>query len=186
MMDNKKTKSSLPFIRAYNILLERKDLKPAEKLVLIVICRYLPSPFWGSNATIAKNLGFSTRRVERLLKRLKCKGFIKAGYAHKIRDGKNHTVRVIVPLHIPLKCVLADFKINTGQNDGLDAGQIDGSVPSIQSKTTVKTADLLEKSRKRIERPRSLPLPAPRQAKTLTEDRQRERIRKQIVLLKAS
>jgi hypothetical protein len=207
-MNDKKTKTSLPFIRAYNILLERKDLKPAEKLVLLVICRYLPSPFWGSNSTIAKNLGCSVRRVERLLKKLKCKGVIKAGYAHKGRNGKNHTVRVIVPLCIPAKCVLTDFKIDTGQIDGQDTGQKDGSTPSIQSQTTVKTADLLERSRKRIERARSLPLPALGQAKTLTEDQPdgevspasaladseaglkadqlRERLRKQIALLKAS
>jgi len=185
-MYNKKTKSDLPFMRAYNILLERKDLTPAEKLVLTVICRYWPSPFWGSNSTIAANIGCSVRRAERLLKRLKCKGFIKAGYAHRNRNGKNHTVRVIVPLCMPVKCVLTDFKIDTGQIDGQNTGQNDGSTPSIQSQTTVNSADLLERSRKRIERARSLPLPALGQAKTLTENQLKERIRKQIALLKAS
>jgi hypothetical protein len=179
--------TSLLFVRAYDFLLERNDLKPAEKLILILVCRYWPSPCWDSNATIAKRLGFSTRRVERLLKKLKSKKVIKTGYGHRTRSGKNHTVRIMVPLCIPGKCVLTDFKIDTGQDDGRPAGRNDGSIPSNLSQTTVKMADLLERNRKKIERSTPhlqifkfelsegagstpLPLPAKGQAKALIEN----------------
>ena len=185
-MNGKKTKSTLPFIKAYNVVLERKDLRPAEKLVLTIIGGYLPSPFWGSNATIAKNLGISARWVERLLKKLKSKGLIRAGYAHKVRGGKKHTVRVIIPLCIGEKCVLTDCKIDTDQPDGLRPVLQDGSMPTNRDKTTDRQADLLERNRKRTERARSLPLPALRQAKTLTENQRRERMRKQIALLRTT
>jgi hypothetical protein len=191
-MTDKKEKKSLPFVKAYTFLLEKKDLKPAEKLVLIIICRFWPSPFWGSNSTIAKNLGCSVRYVERLLKKLKCKGFIKSGYAHKDRDGKNHTVRVIVPLFFSEKC-----KLPTGQFDGQHTGQNDGSIPTNLSKTTDQLTDLIERNRKENREATPLPLPALEQAKALkekmampkmrmTEQEFQERRRKQIKALMES
>jgi len=73
----------------------------------------------------------------------------------------------IIPLCISGKCVLADFKIDTGQIDGQDTGQNDGSIPTNRDKTTDQTADLLEMNRK--ENRESTPLPAKRQAKALIE-----------------
>jgi len=168
-VNNKKTKASMPFIKAYQFLLERKDLKSAEKLLLITLCRFWPSPFWGSNATLADMLGISLRRVERILKRLKSKKFIKAGYAHKPRDGKNHTVRVIVPLCMPEKCVMKDFE-DAEQIDGCQTELNDGSIPSNCVKSTVKQADLIERNRRMNIKATALPLPAQTQAKPLIKN----------------
>lgn len=172
MANDKKTKTSKPFVRAYTFLLERKDLRSAEKLVLMILCRFWPSPFWGSNASIAQMLGISVRRVERILKSLKSKKVIKAGYAHKPRNGQNHTVRLIVPLCMPERCVLKDIKIDTGLNDGCITEQTDGLIPSNCAESTVKRADLIERNRRMNIKATSLPLPAEEQAKTLAENQQ--------------
>jgi len=168
-MPVQKEKTSLPFVRAYNFLLEKKDLKPAEKLVLIILCRFWPSPFWGSNSTIAKSVSLSSRQIERLLKSLKSRGIIKTGYAHKNRNGKNHTVRVIVPLCIPGKCVLTDCKTTTDRNDGMTPVKNDGQIPTNQAQTTVRNVDLIERNRKENREATPLPSPAKKQAKALIE-----------------
>jgi len=161
----------MPFIRAYNTLLARTDLTPAEKLVLCVICQYWPSPFWGANSAIAESLGFSAVYIEKLIKRLKQKGIIKAGYAHRNRDGKHHTVRVVVPLCLPGKCVLSDTKISPIQLEGTSTIQEDGAVPSNQTQTPLQSYDLLERNRKENIKATSLTLPALGQSKTLAENR---------------
>ena len=195
-MEIRETKTSLPFIRAYNFLLEKKDLKPAEKLVLIVLCRFWPSPFWGANSTIAKNLGCSERHVQRLLNKLKCKGFIKSGYAHKNRDGKKHTVRVIIPLCMPGKCVLTDNKA-AHDVDVVAAHDIGVVTPTTnRALTHDKHVTLLEGNRKENRESTPLPLPALGQAKALkekmmpktriTEQEFQERRRRQIKALMES
>ena len=90
-------KSTMPFMKAYDFLLNRKDLTSAEKLVLIVICRFWPNPCWASNAKIAQSLGFTVRYIEKVVRCLESKGVIKRGYAHTTRKSGPHTIRVIVP-----------------------------------------------------------------------------------------
>jgi hypothetical protein len=94
---NDKIKPALPFAKAYNFLLKDGNLTSAEKLVLIVICRYWPKPYWDTNQHTAEDLGFTERYIEKIIKRLKVKGYIKAGYAHTTKNSRPHTVRVIVP-----------------------------------------------------------------------------------------
>ncbi len=159
----------MPFIRAYTSVLNRKDLTSSEKLVLSVICRYWPSPFWGANATIADILGFSVVYIEKLIKRLKQKGLIKAGYTHRNRDGKHHTVRVIVPLCLTGKCVLSGMKISPIRLAGMSTVQEDGEVPSNQTQTPIQSYDLLERNRRKNIKATSLTLPALGQSKPLAE-----------------
>jgi hypothetical protein len=150
-MNGKTTKSKLPFMRAYNSLLEKsaKDLTPAEKLVLIVICRYWPNPCWNSNQTIAKNLGFSERYVEMIIRRLAGKKYITKGFAHTDKGGKPHTVRVIVPLCFSEKCSLKIKWILPEQPFGQQTEQQDGQHPNNRSFPPEQPFDLIERSRKR-------------------------------------
>ncbi|MDD5135407.1 MAG: hypothetical protein PHP01_08360 [Phycisphaerae bacterium] len=170
MAGDKKTKTSMPFIRAYTFILEKKDLIPAEKLVLMSLCRYWPSPFWGSNSSVALSLGYTARYVQRIISRLKAKGYIKAGYAHKIQDGENYTVRLIVPMCFEGKCRLSDFKIDH------DLQVVGGNGPEDRSPAAYSTQadglqdDLLERNRKNNIKLMSLPLPGEEQAKTLASD----------------
>ena len=75
----------------------------------------------------------------------------------------------IIPLCIPGKCVLTDCKTDTGQNDGLSTVKMVGQIPSIQSQTTVKMVDLIERNRKENREATPLPSPAKKQAKALIE-----------------
>ena len=90
----------------------------------------------------------------------------------------------IIPLCISGKCVLTDFKMDTDQSDGMTTDQSDGSIPTNRDKTTDQSDTLLERNRRENIKATSSPLPALRQAKTLTENQQRERIRKQIKILR--
>jgi len=169
-MPDKKGKTSLPFIRAYSFLLEKKDLKPAEKLVLITICRYWPSPFWGSNSTLALSLGYEVRFVQKIISKLKTKGYVKTGYAHKIRNGKNHTVRVIVPMCFEEKCKLSGFKIDNVQLDVARNVQLDTSPTSYRVQKDVQSDTLIERNRRMNREATPLPLPSEKQAKALREN----------------
>ena len=42
-------KLDLPFAKAYNFLLADTNLTASEKLVMIIVCRYWPNPYWGTN-----------------------------------------------------------------------------------------------------------------------------------------
>ncbi|MBN1786949.1 MAG: helix-turn-helix domain-containing protein [Sedimentisphaerales bacterium] len=171
-MSEKKQKS-LPFVKAYTFLLEKKDLKPAEKLVLFTVCRFWPQPCWHSNATIAEIVGFSVRWVEKVLKSLKTKGYIKAGYAHRQKEGKYDTLRIIRPACLPGKCQMPDnitFKepdLSAGIATDLQTGQ----PPTNQSQMTDLQTDLLERNRRENRKATPLPLPVAEQAKAL-EDQQ--------------
>jgi hypothetical protein len=114
----KKSSSQMVFMRAYDILLKRKDLTSAEKLVLIVVCRYWPNPYWGTNLGIAQGLGFTERYIEKVIGRLAAKGAIKRGFAHKTKNGQPHTLRVIVPKCFSEKCRLKMKWIKPEHIDG--------------------------------------------------------------------
>lgn len=99
--NNEKVKEKLPFIKAYMFILNDPDLIPAEKLVLLVVCRYLPDFCYHTNRQIAEICGFSERYIEKLVSRLKAKKRIKTGYSHTSKNGSPYTVRVMVPARVP-------------------------------------------------------------------------------------
>ena len=150
---------NLPFMKAFAFLLNKADLTPAEKLVLIVICRYWPRPYWDSNLTIAKNLSVTERYVEMIIRRLAGKKYITKGFAHTDKGGKPHTVRVIMPLCFPEKC---RFKINwvsPEQLFGQQTEQQDGQRPNNRSFLPEQPFDLIERSIKRNRE--ATPTPSP-------------------------
>jgi len=107
-------KSKLPFARAYDFIMADRELTPAEKLVLIEVCRYWPNPCYESAGTIAAHCGLDARYVRNLIKGL-CQGkskrkaagkserraYLKRGYAHMRKNGATCTCRVIAPLCFP-------------------------------------------------------------------------------------
>ncbi len=157
-------------MRAYAFLLERNDLTVAEKLILIVLCRFWPSPFWGSNASIAKSLAVSERYVEMLVRRLAKKKIIKKGYAHSEKKGKHHTVRVIVPQCFGDKCSTPINWIEPEQPDGRQTEHLGASPPYNIAFSPEQRFDLLERNRRMNIKATSLPLPAQEQAKTSEEN----------------
>jgi len=107
-------KPQLLFAPAYDIVMHNKRLEPAEKLVLIEVCRWWPKPYHGSNATIAYNTGLHSRTVQKCLLTLSTgpakrhaqgkprrRAYIDRGYAHIRLEGKLYTSRVILPLCLP-------------------------------------------------------------------------------------
>lgn len=96
--------------------MHNENLKPPEKLVLIEVCKYWPSCYIGSNATIAHNTGFSVRHIQRILKALSTgptkraeqnksrrRAYIDRGYSHITKNGRMYTLRLIAPLCLPGK-----------------------------------------------------------------------------------
>ncbi len=170
----------MPFIRVYDFLLEKKDLTPAEKLALVVICRYWPNPYWDSNLIIAQNIGHSERYAEELVKRLAKKGYVKRGFAHTDKGGKPHTVRIIVPLCFSEKCQKVIKWISPEQPFGQQTEQKDGQTPNNRSFLPEQPFDLIERSKNEIKNNEienvatPSPLPAIGQASALPEDRKAE------------
>lgn len=161
--------TTIPFMRAFCFLLNMKDLTSAEKLVLIVICRFWPNPYWDSNEEIARSLGFTERYIEKVVKSLADKGIIKRGYAHIIKNGKPHTVRVIVPKCFPCK---SSYKINwikPEQMDGQQTEHKDGHRPNNSSFLPEQMDDLLEKNRKVNKKATPTPMPAEQASALLTD-----------------
>jgi hypothetical protein len=170
----KNRKHEKSFSKAYDFLLKRTDLTSAEKLTLIVVCRYWPNPYWDSNLAIAKNLGFCERYAEKVIKTLADKGIIKRGYAHTTKNGRPHTVRVVVPQCLPEKC---QFKINWVRPEHMDGQQTehtDGNCPNNGSFLPEQSADLLDKNRKEKKKATPASLPAGGQAPALLEDRKKD------------
>ncbi len=169
-MTGKPQKSKLPFMRAYDFLLEKKDLKSAEKLVLTVICRYWPNPYWDSNLTIAENIGFTERYIEKILNKLTKKKYIKKGFAHTDKGGKPHTVRVIVPLCFSEKCQKIIKWLSPEQQDGQQTEQKDGLTPNKRLFSTEPQDDLLDNKKKLNIKVTPAPLPGRGQSSALLED----------------
>jgi hypothetical protein len=109
-------KTEIPFARAYDFLTADPKLSAAEKLVMIQICRYWPEPCYMSAATIAKNCGLDPRYVRRIIKglsqgakkrkqlgKLPRRRYVKRGYVHTRKNGKEWTCRVINPVCFPIE-----------------------------------------------------------------------------------
>jgi predicted transcriptional regulator len=161
------SKSTIPFMRAYEFILKISELTPAEKLVMIVVCRYWPNPYWDSNGEIARALNFGERYVEKIVKRLADMGIIKRGYAHTTKNGRPHTVRIIAPQCFSVK---SKFKINWIQpehTDGQQTEHIDGDSPNNRPFLPEQQADLLDKNRKINRKATPPPSPAKGQASAL-------------------
>lgn len=107
-------KTEYTFSRAFDFLMRDKKLSPAEKLVMIVICRYYPEPYYGSAATLAHDCGLTKRYARQIVAELsyspqtrKAKGlswrkrYIKRSWAHKKKNGQLWTCRVIKPVCFP-------------------------------------------------------------------------------------
>ena len=105
---------SLPFARAWDMILHNANLTPTEKIVLIEVCRYHPRGYSGANATIAHNTGLSVRTVQYALKSLstgkntrskqgkfKRRPYIDREYKHYYVAKKLHTVRTLYPIAMP-------------------------------------------------------------------------------------
>lgn len=162
-------------MRAYDFLLEKKDLKPAEKLVLTVICRYWPNPYWDSNLTIAENIGFTERYIEKILNKLTKKKYIKKGFAHTDKGGKPHTVRVIVPLCFSEKCQKIIKWLSPEQQAGQQTEPKDGFTPNNRSFSPEPQDDLIERSIKRNRKATLTPL-SPERTSALPEDRKTQAV----------
>lgn len=175
MRVEKQQKTEIPFMRAYDFVVGDPNLLPAEKLVIIVVCRYWPRPSWQSNERIAEACGFSKRYVEKLIKGLAEKSYIKRGYAHERRNGKLFTCRVIVPLRFPKQI---DYQVRwvTVPQDGEETVPQDGHRPHCSSQTTALQGNQLEKNRKGNRNAAPAPLPAGGQAQALLQDRPKETI----------
>ncbi len=165
---------SLPFAKAYNFLLEDSNLTSAEKLVMIIICRYWPRPYWDTNKHVAEDLGFTERYIEKVIKSLKEKGYIKRGYAHTTKDARPHTVRVIVPKCFPVESNAKIKWVKLPEHmDGQHTEQTDGNCPNNSSFLPEQSGDLLERNKKEINKRSKKatlsPLPAKGQASALLE-----------------
>ncbi len=143
-------KSALPFARAYDFLLADSNLTAAEKLVMTIVCRYWPNPYWDTNIRIAKELSFTERYIEKIVKRLAGKKYIKRGFAHTTKNGRPHTVRVIVPLCFPGKCNTKVKWIKTEHMDGQYTEQADAQNPNNRTQSPEHMDDLLERNKKEI------------------------------------
>ncbi|MHC4327377.1 MAG: helix-turn-helix domain-containing protein [Planctomycetota bacterium] len=162
-------------MRAYDFVISDPNLKPAEKLVIVVICRYWPKPCWQSNERIAEACGFTKRYVEKLIRGLANKSYIRRGYAHIKRNGRLLTCRVIVPLRFPKQMDYHQVQwIQTEPQDGQATVLQDDHVPPCSSQTTAPQDDQLEKNRKGNRNAASAPLPAEGQAPALLPERSKE------------
>ncbi len=153
-----KGESDFPFARAYDFLLKDKNLTAPKKLVMTIVCRYWPNPYWDTNEQIAKDLGYTERNVEKIIKSLADMKYIKRGYAHTIKNGRPHTIRVMVP-----KCFGQDTRqkikwVKSEQMDGQQTEQVDGQGPNKRTQSPEHTDDLLERRKKEIE---ATPAPSP-------------------------
>ena len=161
---NDKNKPALPFAKAYNFLLRDSNLTTAEKLVMIIVCRYWPRPYWDTNDQIAKDLGFSERYIEKVVKRLAGKGYIKRGYAHTTKNARPHTVRVIVPKCFPVKSNAKIKWVKPPEHmDGQHTEHMDGNCPNNGSFLPEQSDDLLERNKNEIEKRdiKAMPTPLP-------------------------
>lgn len=141
-------KADIPFMKAYNFLLSKAGLTSAEKLVMIVVCRFWPNPYWASNGEISKTLGFTERYIEKIIKSLTDKCIIKRGYAHIDRNGRPHTIRVIIPCCFPK---IPGHRIKWVKPEHMDGGQteqMDGHCPNNSSFLPEQMDDLLEENRR--------------------------------------
>jgi DNA-binding MarR family transcriptional regulator len=89
------------YLMAFADILKRKEITPSEKLVLIVLGRFWPKPYFGSNETIANETGLSKIYVKKLIKRLFDKKIIRRGLTTITQRGKPYTSRVIVISLLP-------------------------------------------------------------------------------------
>jgi hypothetical protein len=156
--ETKKRESDIPFMKAYNFVLGKPNLTSAEKLVMIVLCRFWPNPYWDSNSQVAKTLGFTERYIEKIIKSLASKRIIKRGYAHVNRNRRLYTVRVIMPRCFP---EIPGHKIKWIKPEHMGGGQtehMDGCSPNNSSFLPEQKDDLLEENRRGKERtPEPLP-----------------------------
>lgn len=169
-------KTEIPFMRAYDFVVGDPNLLPAEKLVIIVVCRYWPKPSWQSNERIAEACGFSKRYIEKLIKCLADKSYISRGYAHIRKNGRLLTCRVIVPLRFPKQTDYQVQWVETVPQDGEEAVPRDDHQPYCSSQTTLPQDDQLEKNRYRNRNAAPAPLPAGGQAPALLQNRSNETI----------
>ncbi len=164
-VDNKR-KPTLLFAKAYNFLLADKHLTAAEKLVMIIVCRYWPNPYWDTNKQVAKELGFSERYAEKVIKSLADKKYIKRGYAHTTKGNRLHTVRVIVPKCFPTKSNVKIQWLKPPEHmNGQHTEHTDGDCPNNGSFLPEQSDDLLEKNKKT--KRKATPSPAKGQASAL-------------------
>jgi len=163
MSKDEKKITDIPFMKAYNFLLNKAGLTSAEKLVMVVVCRFWPNPYWDSNAEVAKALGFTERYAEKIIKSLAEKRIIKRGYAHMDRNGRPHTVRVIVAACFPKIPGHRIKWVEPEQLDGQQPEHMDGCCPNSRPFLTEQPDDLLDESTRGKESTPS-PLPAGGQA----------------------
>ncbi len=175
MVDNRKSKTrpgrpgtkepikGVPFAKAYLFILRLEGLSPAERLLLIVVSRFWPEPSIQSNETLAELCGFSVRYTEKLIRRLKNKGFIKAGYAHRERQGRPHTTRAIMPTCFPKGPKPRLQWIEDRPIGRAKAEQSDGLTPSNRPDSTERPADLIENDHREKKTPPP-PVPAEKRA----------------------
>lgn len=170
----KNQKPGIPFMKAYNFLLNKPSLTSAEKLVMVVVCRFWPNPYWDSNGEVARSLALSERYIEKVVKSLADKGVIKRGYAHITKNGRPHTVRVIVPRCFPKTPGHKVKWVKTEHMDGQQTEHIDGDCPNNSSFLPEQLDDLLDKNRQINRKTAPTPLPAGGQAPALLEDRKKD------------
>lgn len=176
MKVEKRQKTKIPFMRAYDFVISDPNLLPAEKLVMVAACRYWPKPCWQSNERISEACGFSKRYVEKLIKGLADKSYIRRGYAHVRRNGRLLTYRVIVPLRFPKQIDCQVQWKQTEPQDGEEAVPQDDPKPNCGSQITAPQDDQLDKSTRKNRNAAPAPLPAGGQAQALLQDRSKETI----------
>jgi len=135
-------------MKGYNFLLNKAGLTSAEKLVMIVVCRFWPNPFWASNGEVAKALGFSERYVEKVIKSLAEKRIIKRGYAHIVKNGNPHTIRILMPRCFPKIPGHRIKWLKPEHMDGKQSEHTDGHCPNNSSFLPEHMAPLLEENRR--------------------------------------
>jgi hypothetical protein len=96
-----KTKTKLPFIRAFEFILRDKSLSSGEKLTLCAIFRFWPKPTTNTNKCLAELLGFTERYIEMTLAKLRKKNRISVRYITIEKAGKPYTCRAISPVCFP-------------------------------------------------------------------------------------
>jgi hypothetical protein len=167
MTVEKRQKTEIPFMKAYDFIISDPKLLPAEKLVIIVVFRYWPKPCWQSNERIAEACGFSKRYVEKLIKGLAAKSYIRRGYTNIRKNGRLLTCRVIVPLRFPKQTGYQVQWVQTEPQDGQATVLQDDPKPNGSSQTTAPQDDQLDKNRRRNRNAAPTPLPACGQASAL-------------------
>jgi hypothetical protein len=144
---------------------------------MIIICRYWPNPYWDTNAQIAKDTGYGERYIEKIIKSLVTKGYIKRGFSHAARSGRPHTVRVIEATCFPVKSNAKIKWVKPEQMDGKDTEQSDGKRPNSSSAPPEQMGDLLKRNRRIKDKEATpSPLPAGGQAPALLKKAEIERL----------